>query len=104
VDAGAVVGLAECADDRVAAAVGEVDESADGHPRAEDRPSGSAEVDHEERAGQSSEGRDDRAEWHLEGAFEIGALEAQVDDGEIDEEEGEERADEIGRASSRERE
>src|SRR5699024_7707553 len=103
VDAGAVVGLAECADDRVAAAVGEVEESADGHPRAEARPGGSAEGDRGARAGRGAEGGGDRAEWHLEGAFEIGALEAQVDDGEIDEEEGEERADarRVGELSQR---
>src|SRR5699024_12110763 len=68
-----------------------------------DLASGSAEVDNEERAGQRSEGRDERAEWRLEGAFESGALGAQVADGEIDEEEGEERADgrRVGELSQR---
>ena len=75
------------------AAVGEVDDEAEGHPDDETDPCVSGERDHHGEADESAEDGDDGDPRAAEDARGVGFFDAEDDDGDADEDEGEERAD-----------
>ena len=86
-------GLFAAGEAAVFAAVGEVDDEAEGHPDDETDPCVAGERDHHGDADESAEDGDDGDPWAAEDARGVWFLDAEDDDGDADEDEGEECAD-----------
>ena len=81
-------GFAAAGETAVFAAVGEVDDEAEGHPDDETDPCVSGERDHHGEADESAEDGDDGDPRAAEDAWGVGFFDAEDDDGDADEDEG----------------